>query len=97
MDRIMRTVATIVACLAFAQPLAAQTGPRVAGYETYAVVAPAADEVTAQPFAQAHCTKYGRFAKFRYMDGARAIFDCTVQKPEPNPVKAPTFSGRGIY
>jgi hypothetical protein len=89
----MRTtlVAGIVALIA--TPLAAQEQTRVAGYETYAVVAPTVDEAEALPFAERHCAKYDRFAYFRRMDGAKALFDCTpervVKQPEPRP--------RGIY
>jgi|KBSSwiStaDraftv2_1062776.scaffolds.fasta_scaffold430617_2 hypothetical protein len=79
--------------LLIATPLAAQEQTRVAGYETYAVVAPTADAAQALPFAERHCAKYDRFASFKWMDGSRAIFDCTpervVKQPEPRP--------RGIY
>ena len=70
----------MIAWLMCAGPLAAQ---QVGGFETYAVVAPAADEAAARPFAEQHCGRYGRFASFRRMDGPRAVFDCTVEKHEP--------------
>jgi hypothetical protein len=91
----MRTVATIVACLVFAGPLAAQQA-QVGGFETYAVVAPTTDEATARLLAEQHCGRYGRVASFRRMDGPRAIFDCTVEGRGP-PRVMPTFYGRGIY
>ena len=78
----MRTRFLASLVLLIAAPAAAQEQPRVAGYETYAVVAPVADETRAQPFAERHCAKYDRFAHFRWMDGAKAIFDCAAQKAE---------------
>ena len=56
----MRVVAAIIATLAVLGQLSARDGTRVAGYETYAVVAPVSDEAEAQPFAQRHCAKYDR-------------------------------------
>ena len=85
----------MIAWLMFAGPLMAQQ-TQVGGFETYAVVAPAADEAAARPFAEQHCGRYGRFARFRHMDGHRAVFDCTIEEPKPRPV-TPPFSGRGIY
>ena len=61
-------------------PAAAQEQTLVAGYETYAVVGPVADDSTALPFAETHCAKYNRFAHFRRMDGVKAIFDCTPSR-----------------
>jgi hypothetical protein len=75
-------------------PAAAQDRTQVAGYETYAVVGPVADDATALPFAELHCAKYNRFAHFRRMDGVKAIFDCTPQQVERKPVGA---KGRGIW
>jgi hypothetical protein len=89
----MRSLSLASVVLLIGTPLAAQEQPRVAGYETCAVVAPVADEASAQPFAERHCSQYDRFAYFRRMDGVKAIFDCTpervVKQPEPRP--------RGIY
>ena len=92
--RPMRTFALANIVLLLAAPLAAQEQTRVAGYETYAVVAPAAGEAHALPFAERHCAKYDRFANFRRMDGAKAIFDCTSEKVEKKQL-GPT--PRGIY
>ena len=75
-------------------PLAAQEQTRVAGYETYAVVAPTTGEAHALPFAERHCAKYDRFAAFRRMDGVKAIFDCT---PEQTKKEAVETRPRGIY
>jgi hypothetical protein len=92
----MRAIAITIACLMFAAPLAAQEA-RVAGYETYAVVEPAANEAAARPLAEQHCKKYGRFAYFRHMDAPmRVVFDCVVETPRPLPSTSP-FGGRGIY
>jgi hypothetical protein len=80
-----RAIAAAIASLASIGPLAAQHGPRVTGYETYAVVAPVADEAQALPFAEGRCAKYDRFARFRWMEGSKAVFDCTLQKAERRP------------
>jgi hypothetical protein len=69
----------LVAVLCFASETHGQT--RVAGYETYAVVAPVDDEAGATPFAEAHCAKNKRFPRFRRMEGLKAIFDCETYKP----------------
>jgi hypothetical protein len=90
----MRTVAVTFASLAFVSPLAAQDGPRVTGYETYAVVAPVADAAQALPFAERHCEKHGRFAHFRWMEESKAVFDCTLQKADQKPLRSSTG---GIY
>ncbi len=81
----MRAVAITIAGLVFAAPLAAQDETRVAGYETLAVVAPVTDAAQALPFAERHCARYGRFANFRWMDGARAVFACDPRKAERKP------------
>jgi hypothetical protein len=91
----MRIIATTIACLMCAGPLAAQQ-TQVGGFETYAVVAPTTDEAAARPFAEQHCGRYGRFAYFRRMDGTRAIFDCSVEMRQLLPTTSP-FGGRGIY
>ena len=77
---LMRSMSLAGLVLLLAAPLAAREQTRVAGYETYAVVAPAAGEADALPFAERHCATYDRFAYFRRMDGAKAIFDCTPQR-----------------
>jgi hypothetical protein len=89
----VRTLLAGIALLA-AGPLAAQEQTRVAGFETYAVVAPITDEISAIPFAERHCAKYDRFARFRWMDGAKAIFDCQVRKLETPRSAA---KGSGLY
>jgi hypothetical protein len=89
----MRIVLLASIALLIAAPLAAQ-GTRVAGYETYAVVAPVADPASALPFAELHCAKYDRFAHFRRMDSFKAVFDCRLQRDDGRPL-APT--GRGLY
>jgi hypothetical protein len=76
----MRPLLLVSVAVLFAKPVLAQNQAQVAGYETYAVVAPIADEANAQPFADVHCAKYHRFANFRRMEGAKAIFDCDLQK-----------------
>jgi hypothetical protein len=81
----MRAVAIMIASLTFAAPVAAQDGPRVAGYETLAVVAPVADAAQALRLAERHCARYGRFANFRWMDGPRAVFACDPRKTEQKP------------
>jgi hypothetical protein len=63
----------------------AQGQARMAGYETYAIVAPVDDEASATPFAEVHCAKYNRFPRFRRMDGLKAIFDCETHKPKGAP------------
>jgi len=89
-------IATMIVCLVFAAPLAAQDA-HVVGDETHVVVEPAANDSVARPLAEQHCKKYGRFAYFRHMDAPlRVVFDCVVEKPKPHPVTRP-YSGRGIY
>ena len=83
----------VVVLLLIASPLAAQEPTRVAGYETYAIVAPIADEESALPFAERHCARYDRFARFRRMERAKAIFDCDLQKLD----KPAAMTGRGVY
>lgn len=92
--RPMRIFAFAGIILLIGTPLAAQESTRVAGYETYAVVAPTSGEAHALPFAERHCAKYEMFARFRWMDGTKAIFDCTAQKPEPKHLEP---RARGIY
>jgi hypothetical protein len=75
----MRALAATIASLVFAGQLTARDAIRVAGYETYAVVAPVANEAEALPFAQRHCATYNRFAHFRWMEGFRAVFDCSLE------------------
>ncbi len=89
----MRSLAVVSILLPIASPLAAQGPTRVAGYETYAVVAPIADEESAQPFAERHCAKYDRFAHFRWMERTKAIFDCDLRKLD----KPAVVTGRGVY
>jgi hypothetical protein len=90
----MWVVAAIVATLAVVGQLSAREGARVAGYETYAVVAPVTNEAQALPFAQRHCAKYNRFAHFRRMDGLSAVFDCSAESIRPKPLKV---QGEGIF
>ena len=90
----MRTLLLAGVSFLIADPLVAQDRTRVAGYETYAVVAPVADEASALPFAEAHCGKYGRFAYFRRMERSKAIFDCQLQRANGRPS---AVSARGIY
>ena len=68
-------------------PAAAQHYAGITGFETYVVIAPAADEAAAQRDAARHCARYNRFANFRRMDGDKAIFDCALVKVEPRGVK----------
>ena len=82
----MRRVLLAHLVLLICTPAAAQDRTQVAGYETYAVVGPVADDATALPFAERHCAKYNRFTYFRRMDGVKAIFDCTPQQVERKPV-----------
>jgi hypothetical protein len=89
----MRSFALTSIVFLIGTPLAAQEQTRVAGYETYAVVAPAASEAHALPFAERHCATYDRFAYFRRMDGVKAIFDCTPERRDKQPEPRP----RGIY
>jgi hypothetical protein len=89
----MRAVAVTIASLAFVGQLTARDRIQVAGYETYAVVAPAADEAEALPFAERHCAKYDRFAHFRRMDGIRAIFDCGLESTRVPPPPPPRTGG----
>jgi hypothetical protein len=93
----MRAIATAIACLMFAAPLAAQQ-TQVRGSEAYAVVDPAADEAVARPFAEQHCAKYGRIAIFSHMyaAGTRAAFHCRTDGSTP-PRKVPVYGGGGIY
>jgi hypothetical protein len=91
----MRALVVTIAYLMLAEPLAAQQA-WVGGYETYAVVEPAASEAVARPLAEQHCKKYGRFAYFRHMDApTRVVFDCVVEKPMPPPMPRPI--GGTIY
>jgi hypothetical protein len=43
----------------------AQGQARVAGYETYAIMAPVDDEASATPFAEAHCAKTQPISAFQ--------------------------------
>jgi hypothetical protein len=90
----MRSLSLASFVLLIGTPLAAQEQTRVAGYETYAVVAPAAGEADALPFAERHCATYERFAHFRRMDGVKAIFDCTPERIAPWRLE---WKPRGIY
>jgi len=85
----------MIGCMLFAGPLAAQQA-HVVGDETHAIVEPAANDSVAQPLAEQHCKRYGRFAYFRHMDAPlRVVFDCVVEKPKPHPVPRPP--GGSIY
>ena len=90
----MRSTYLISTVLSICTPVAAQDRTQVAGYETYAVVGPVADNATALSFAELHCAKYNRFAHFRRMDGAKAIFDCEPRRAERKPFEP---KARGIY
>lgn len=81
-----------ISALVFVSAAAANDRTQVAGYETYAVVEPVTDEAAAQPFAQRHCAKYGKFANFRWMEGCKAVFDCGVRRE----VIRPSQQG-GVY
>jgi hypothetical protein len=72
----------------------AQDRTLVMGFETYVVVAPAADESAALRNAEAHCAKYNRFAHFRRMDGVKAVFDCELRKLEKKPFG---IHNRGVF
>jgi hypothetical protein len=73
---LLATAVVLTSAAAAAQDQARRT----MGFETYVVVAPAADEASAMPDAERHCAQYSRFANFRRMDGAKAIFDCGLAK-----------------
>lgn len=90
----MRTLFLVSVAFLIANPIVAQDGTHVMGYETYVVVAPIADGANALPFAELHCAKYNRFAHFRRMEGVKAIFDCDPRKPDKTP---PERKGEGIY
>jgi hypothetical protein len=90
----MRSLFLASIALLITDPLLAQGSTRVAGYETYAVVAPIADAAEAIRLAQLHCATYARFAHFRRMDGLKAIFDCEPRRIDR--AVAPT-SSRGLY
>ena len=54
---------------------------RISGNETYAIIAPIADESKTLTIAEQHCGRYGRIPHFQRMEGFRAVFDC-VPKSE---------------
>jgi hypothetical protein len=51
-------------------------GQRVVGNETYVTVSNVWSEMNALPLAEKHCAKFGRAARFKYLQAQRAIFDC---------------------
>jgi hypothetical protein len=89
----MRRTLLIAAILLPIAPAAAQEQASITGFETYVVVAPAADEAAAQRDAARHCARYNRFANFRRMDGDKAIFDCALVKIE----SGSRSGGGGLY
>ena len=79
----------------WAGPLAAQQ-IYVRGFERYAIIAHAADEAVARPFAEQHCGRYGRLAIFSHTDGPYIVFHCMIDGSEPPP-EIRLYIGRGIY
>jgi hypothetical protein len=51
-------------------------GQSVSGNSAYVTVINVYNEVEALPFAEKHCAKHGKVARFNKMQGIRAIFDC---------------------
>jgi len=51
-------------------------GQRVVGNKNYVTISNVWNEMDALPLAEQHCSKYGRSALFKKMEGQRAIFDC---------------------
>jgi len=51
-------------------------GQRVVGNKNYVTISNVWNEMDALPLAEPHCSKYGRSALFKKMEGQRAIFDC---------------------
>jgi hypothetical protein len=51
-------------------------GQRVVGNEAFVSVSNVWNEMDALPLAERHCGTYGRIARFKHMEPARAVYDC---------------------
>ncbi len=51
-------------------------GQNVVGNEAYVTVSNVWNEMDALPLAEKHCRSFGKAARFKQMQGSRAIYDC---------------------
>lgn len=51
-------------------------GQSVSGNSSYVTVGNVWSDADALPKAEAHCSTYGKTARFKYIDKYRATFDC---------------------
>jgi hypothetical protein len=54
----------------------AACGQSVTGTKAYVTVGNVWSDAHALPLAQEHCEKYGKTARFKYIENHRATFDC---------------------
>jgi hypothetical protein len=80
------TLARVIAALALAgcasedaHIYAGLFGQRVVGNEAYVTVSNVWNEMDALPLADGHCGKFGKVARFKYIENNRANFDCVTR------------------